>query len=140
VAGIRAVRNQKNLGPNKSLALIAKTDDQPLLTNYDGIIRKLGNISDVSFADAGPAASVSFVLGSGEFFIPLEGHIDLAVERARLEKELEYAQGFRDSVQKKLGNEKFAQNAKPEVLEKERQKLADAEAKIAALEQALKGL
>ena len=140
VAGIRAVRNQKNLGPNKPLTLVAKTDDPQLVTDYDGIIRKLGGISEVSFAEAGPAASVSFVLGGSEFFIPLEGHIDLAAERARLEKELEYAQGFRDSVQKKLGNEKFAQNAKPEVLEKERQKLADAEAKIAALEQALKGL
>jgi valyl-tRNA synthetase len=140
VAGIRAVRNQKNLSPNKPLTLVAKTDDPQLVTDYDGIIRKLGGISELSFADAGPAASVSFVLGGGEFFIPLEGHIDMAAERARLEKELEYAQGFRDSVQRKLGNEKFAQNAKPEVLEKERQKLADAEAKIAALEQALKGV
>ena len=140
VAGIRAVRNQKNIGPNKPLALVAKTDEPALLTAYDGIIRKLGSISDVTLADAGPAASVSFVLGGSEFFIPLEGSIDLAAERARLEKELVYAQGFRDSVQKKLGNEKFAQNAKPDVLERERQKLADAEVKIAALEQALKGL
>ena len=138
VAGIRSVRNQKNLGPNKPLTLVAKTDEPQLVADYDGIIRKLGGISEVSFADAGPAASVSFVLGGSEFFIPLEGHIDLAAERVRLEKELEYAQGFRDSVQKKLGNEKFAQNAKPEVLEKERQKLTDAEAKITALEQALK--
>ena len=140
VAGIRAVRNQKNIGPNKLLALVAKTDEPALLTAYDGIIRKLGSISDVTLADAGPAAAVSFVLGGSEFFIPLEGSIDLAAERARLEKELVYAQGFRDSVQKKLGNEKFAQNAKPDVLERERQKLADAEVKIAALEQALKGL
>jgi len=140
VAGIRAVRNQKNIGPNKPLALVAKTDEPALLTAYDGIIRKLGSISDVTLADAGPAASVSFVLGGSEFFIPLEGSIDLAAERARLEKELVYAQGFRDSVQKKLGNEKFAQNAKSDVLERERQKLADAEVKIAALEQALKGL
>jgi valyl-tRNA synthetase len=137
VAGIRSVRNQKNIGPNKPLALVAKTDEPVLITDYEGIIRKLGSISDVTFADAGPAASVSFVLGGSEFFIPLEGHIDLAAERARLEKELEYAQGFRDSVQKKLGNEKFAQNAKPDVLERERQKLADAETKITALEQAL---
>ena len=140
VAGIRSVRNQKNLGPNKPLTLVAKTDEPQLVADYDGIIRKLGGISEVSFADAGPAASVSFVLGGSEFFIPLEGHIDLAAERVRLEKELEYAQGFRDSVQKKLGNEKFAQNAKPEVLEKERQKLTDAEAKITALEQALKSV
>ena len=140
VAGIRSVRNQKNIGPNKPLKLVAKTDEPQLVADYDGIIRKLGNISEVGFADVGPAASVSFVLGGSEFFIPFEGHIDMAVERTRLEKELEYAQGFRDSVLRKLGNEKFAQNAKPEVLEKERQKLADAEAKIAALEQALKGL
>jgi len=140
VAGIRTVRNQKNLGPNKPLSLVAKTDNPQLLTDYDGIIRKLGGIAEMTFADAGPAASVSFVLGGSEFFIPLEGHIDLATERARLEKELEYAQGFKESVEKKLSNDKFAQNAKPEVLEKERQKLADAEAKIAALEQALQSL
>ncbi|MFC7668611.1 valine--tRNA ligase [Hymenobacter humi] len=140
VAGIRTVRNQKNIGPNKPLALVAKTDEPALLTEYNGIIRKLGSISEVTLADAGPAASVSFVQGGSEFFIPLEGHIDLAGERARVEKELEYAQGFRESVQKKLGNEKFAQNAKPDVLERERQKLADAEAKITALEQALQAL
>jgi valyl-tRNA synthetase len=140
VAGIRSVRNQKNLGPNKPLALVAKTEEKDLLTRYDGIIRKLGSISEVTVADAGPAASVSFVQGSSEFFIPLEGHIDLAVERTRLEKELEYAQGFRESVQKKLGNEKFAQNAKPDVLERERQKLADAEAKITALQESLQAL
>ncbi len=140
VASIRAVRNQKNIGPNKPLALVAKTDEPALLADYDGIIRKLGNISDVTLAPAGPAGSVNFVLGGSEFFIPLEGHIDLAAERARLEKELGYAQGFRESVQKKLGNEKFTQNAKPDVLEREQQKLADAEAKITALEQALKGL
>jgi valyl-tRNA synthetase len=140
VAGIRTVRNQKNIGPNKPLALVAKTEEPALLTSYEGIIRKLGGISELTFAEAGPAASVSFVLGGSEFFVPLEGHIDLAAERARLEKELEYAQGFRDSVQKKLGNEKFAQNAKPDVLERERQKLADAETKIVALEQSLAAL
>ena len=140
VAGIRAVRNQKNLGPNKPLALVAKTDEPALLADYDGIIRKLGNLSAVTLADAGPAAAVSFVLGGSEFFIPLEGHIDVAAERTRLEKELDYARGFRDAVQNKLGNEKFAQHAKPDVLARERQKLADAEAKIAALEQALKSL
>jgi valyl-tRNA synthetase len=137
VAGIRTVRNQKGLGPNKPLELVAKTDEQTLFTDYEGIIRKLGSLSELSYADAGPAGSVSFVQGGSEFFIPLEGHIDMEAERARLEKELEYAKGFRESVLKKLGNEKFAQNAKPDVLERERQKLADAEAKIAALEQAL---
>jgi len=140
VAGIRTVRNQKNLGPNKPLALVARTDDSALLDGHSSILYKLGGLSELTQAATGPPASVSFVLGSSEFFIPLEGQIDLAVERARLEKELEYARGFRESVQKKLGNEKFAQNAKPDVLERERQKLADADLKITALEQALEGL
>ena len=140
VAGIRTVRNQKNLGPHKPLTLVAKTDEQDLFTAYEAIIGKLGGLAELTFADAGPAGAVSFVQGGSEFFIPLEGQIDVAAERARLEKELAYAQGFRESVQKKLGNEKFAQNAKPDVLERERQKLADAETKIVALEQALKGL
>ena len=140
VAGIRTVRNQKGLGPNKPLTLVAKTDEPALFTAYEDILRKLGGITELSFADAGPAGAVSFVLGGSEFFIPLEGQIDVAAERARLEKELAYAQGFRESVQKKLGNEKFAQNAKPDVLEREQQKLADAETKIMALEQALSSL
>jgi valyl-tRNA synthetase len=140
VAGIRTVRNQKGLGPNKPLSLIAKTDEQALFAEYEGIIRKLGSLSELTFADAGPAGAVSFVQGGGEFFIPLEGHIDIAAERVRIEKELEYTTGFRESTLKKLSNEKFVANAKPELIERERQKLADAEAKIAALEQALKGL
>ncbi len=140
VAGIRTVRNQKGLGPNKPLTLAAKTDDYPLLEAYAPVLRKLGGLSDISATDTALAAAVSFVLGSSEFFIPLEGQIDLGAERARLEKELDYARGFRDSVLKKLSNEKFVANAKPDVLERERQKLADAEAKITALEQALAGL
>jgi valyl-tRNA synthetase len=140
VAGIRNVRNQKGIGPNKPLTLAAKTDETALLQDYDGVIRKLGALSDISFVDAAPAGAVSFVLGTGEFFIPLEGHIDLAAERERLTKEIEYARGFLESVMKKLSNEKFVQNAKPDVLERERQKQADAEGKITALEQSLAAL
>ncbi|RZK96173.1 MAG: valine--tRNA ligase, partial [Hymenobacter sp.] len=140
VAGVRNVRNQKNLGPVKQLELAVKTDDQAAIMAYAPLVRKLANLSDLSFAQEAPAGAVSFVLGGNEFFIPLDIQVDAATERARVEKELGYAIGFRDSVNKKLGNEKFVANAKPDVLERERQKLADAEAKIAALEQALKAL
>ncbi len=140
VAGVRNVRNQKNLGPVKQLELAVKTDDQATILAYAPLVRKLANLSDLSFAQQAPAGAVSFVLGGNEFFIPLDTQVDAATERARVEKELGYAIGFRDSVNKKLGNEKFVANAKPDVLERERQKLADAEAKIAALEQALKAL
>ncbi|MCB2376773.1 valine--tRNA ligase [Hymenobacter sp. BT635] len=140
VAGVRNIRNQKGLGPNKPLTLAAKTDDAQLLQDYDGIIRKLAALTEVSLVQDAPAASVGFVSGGGEFFVPLEGQIDLGAEKARLEKELEYTRGFRDTVLKKLSNEKFVQNAKPDVLERERQKQADAESKIAALEQSLAAL
>ncbi|GGG43426.1 valine--tRNA ligase [Hymenobacter glacieicola] len=140
VAGVRNIRNQKGLGPNKPLTLAAKTDDVALLQDYDAIIRKLASLTEISVVDAAPAAAVGFVSGGAEFFVPLEGQIDLGAEKERLTKEIEYAQGFRDSVLKKLANEKFVQNAKPDLVERERQKLADAEAKIAALEQSLAAL
>ncbi|RSK45007.1 valine--tRNA ligase [Hymenobacter rigui] len=140
VGGVRTIRNQKGLGPNKPLTLAAKTDDAQLLTDYDGIIRKLAALTEVSVVTEAPAASVGFVAGGAEFFVPLEGQIDLGAEKERLTKELEYAQGFRDSVLKKLANEKFVANAKPDLVERERQKLADAEAKITALEQSLAAL
>ncbi|MBD2715132.1 valine--tRNA ligase [Microvirga sp. STR05] len=140
VGGVRTIRNQKGLGPNKPLTLAAKTDDTQLLTDYDGIIRKLAALTDVSVVTEAPAASVCFVAGGAEFFVPLEGQIDLGAEKERLTKELEYAQGFRDSVLKKLANEKFVANAKPDLVERERQKLADTEAKITALEQSLAAL
>lgn len=140
VAGVRNVRNQKNIGPTKALELAVKTDEQAAVQAYAGLVRKLANLSDLSFVDAAPASAVSFVQGGSEFFVPLDMQVDAVAERARLEKELEYAIGFRDSVNKKLSNEKFVANAKPDVLERERQKLADAESKITALEQALKAL
>ena len=140
VAGVRNVRNQKNLGPVKQLELVVKTDDQAAILAYAPLVRKLSNLSALTFAQEAPAGAVSFVLGGNEFFLPLDIQVDAAAERARLEKELAYAIGFRDAVQKKLSNEKFVANAKPDVLERERQKLADAEAKIAALEQALRAL
>ena len=140
VAGVRHVRNQKNLGPTKQVALAVKTDDQAAILAYAPLVRKLANLSDLSFADEAPVGAVSFVQGGSEFFVPLDKQVDAAAERARVEKELGYAIGFRDSVNKKLSNEKFVANAKPDVLERERQKLADAESKIAALEQALKSL
>ncbi|MFN7330230.1 MAG: hypothetical protein ACK5UP_12070, partial [Bacteroidota bacterium] len=75
-----------------------------------------------------------------EFFVPMEGKLDVAKERELMIKELEYQKGFLASVEKKLSNEKFVANAKPEVIEIERKKKADAEAKIKALEETLKNL
>ncbi|MCE2957043.1 MAG: hypothetical protein LW841_07800, partial [Flammeovirgaceae bacterium] len=81
-----------------------------------------------------------FMIKSSEPFVPMEGKLDVAKERELMIKELEYQKGFLASVEKKLSNEKFVANAKPEVIEIERKKKADAEAKIKALEETLKNL
>jgi valyl-tRNA synthetase len=137
VAGIRNVRNSKNIPNTKGLALSVKTTDTSLITEFQPIIQKLANISEINFTETALDNAISFVQGANEFFIPMEGNVDLAVERERLQKELEYTKGFLNSVDKKLSNERFVSGAPEAVLEKERQKKADAEAKIQALEQSL---
>ena len=83
---------------------------------------------------------IAFLIKSDEFFVNIVGEIDVDQEIASTQKELEYIVGFRESTQKKLSNEKFVANAKPELVERERQKLADADAKIQALKQRLTDL
>ncbi|MDQ4141042.1 MAG: class I tRNA ligase family protein, partial [Bacteroidota bacterium] len=137
VAGIRNLRNSKNIPNTKTLTLSVKTIDASLVTEFKAIIQKLANISEINFVEAALENAISFVQGASEFFIPMEGNVDIAVERERLQKELDYTKGFLLSVDKKLSNERFVNGAPEAVLEKERQKKADAEAKIQALEQGL---
>jgi valyl-tRNA synthetase len=80
------------------------------------------------------------MVGTTEFSIPLAEKIDVEAELKKLEAELTYQEGFLQSVQKKLSNERFVQNAKPEIVENERKKLADAESKIELLKENIKAL
>ncbi len=86
------------------------------------------------------AGASTFMAGKDEFFVPLENSIDPAAEKLRIEKEIEYLNGFLRSVESKLSNERFVQNAKPEVVEIERQKKEDALSKLKILEAGLKTL
>ncbi|WP_114783141.1 valine--tRNA ligase [Botryobacter ruber] len=140
VAAIRNVRNSKNIPNNKSLDLSVKQMGQLDYAPFLGIIRKLGNISEISLVQESVEGAISFVEAGDEFFIPMEGNIDVAAERERLLKELEYTQGFLNSVTKKLSNERFVKGAPEAVIANERKKQADAEAKIKALEQSLAAL
>ncbi|MBK0402338.1 valine--tRNA ligase [Adhaeribacter sp. BT258] len=140
VAGIRNIRNQKNIPNNKALPLHVKTQSAHYYEGFESIITKLANLEEVNYSENSLENAISFVEGPDEFFVPMEGNIDLAAEKERLEKELEYAKGFLDAVSKKLSNERFVNGAPAIVLEKEYQKKADAEAKIKALEQSLAAL
>ncbi|MBT8238027.1 MAG: valine--tRNA ligase, partial [Croceitalea sp.] len=85
-------------------------------------------------------AALSFRVKSNEYFIPIDGAIDVAAEIKKINEELTYTKGFLNSVQKKLANERFVNNAPQQVVDIERKKAADAEAKIETLEKSLASL
>lgn len=136
VSAVRNLRNAKGISPKTALTLEIRTDRSELYTRLESLIRKLANIGEIRFAE-GSLEGVSFLVKSDEFFINLAGEVDADEEKANLLKELEYTEGFLASVDKKLSNERFVQNANPEVVQREKQKKADAEAKIQALKESL---
>ncbi|WP_192821758.1 valine--tRNA ligase [Rufibacter sp. LB8] len=142
VGQIRNVRNSKNISPAKKLALHVKlSEGKNAISGYETLVSKLANLSEIQETEQPLDNALSFVAeDSTEFFIPMEGNIDAAAERERILKELDYTKGFLTSVAKKLSNEKFVNGAPEAVLNAERKKQSDAEAKIAALEQSLTAL
>ncbi|WP_138994868.1 valine--tRNA ligase [Larkinella sp. C7] len=139
ISTVRNVRNSKQINPKTELPVAIKTDDKNRFTPLEGLIRKLAVVSDINYVTE-KADGLSFMIRSVEFFVNIAGEIDVEQERANIEKELAYTKGFLESVLKKLSNEKFVANAKPDVIDRERQKLADAEAKIKTLEENLAAL
>jgi valyl-tRNA synthetase len=137
---IRNLRSKKGLSPVKdALSLHIKTTDNSEFAPFLAYIQRLANLTDIKFGEEKPAKALSFVVKNYECFVPFEeDEAEAQASKADLQKELDYARGFRESVLKKLSNEKFVANAKPEIIENERKKLADAEAKIVTLEEALK--
>ncbi|MCC9136250.1 valine--tRNA ligase [Pontibacter silvestris] len=140
IAAIRNIRNSKNIPNNKQLDLLIKVMTQNSYDAFLSIIRKLANINEISFVEDNVEGAISFIEAGDEFFIPMAGNIDVAAERERLTKELEYTKGFLNSVAKKLSNERFVNGAPEAVIANERKKQADAEAKIKAIEQSLASL
>ena len=140
ISEIRNVRNSKQISPKEALSLAVKVNSDIDFKTYQDIIFKLANISELNFVDEKLAGATSFMVGRHEFFIPLAGNIDTEAERERITKEIEYLNGFLKSVNAKLANERFVQNAKPEIIANEQNKKADAEAKILILEESLLAL
>ncbi|GAB3712984.1 valine--tRNA ligase [Spirosoma flavus] len=139
ITNIRNLRNAKQISPKVALPLTIKTTTVERFQPLEPLIRKMANVSEITYTQE-KAQGVAFLIKSDEFFVNIMGEIDVEQEIASTRKELEYIVGFRESTLKKLANEKFVANAKPELVERERQKLADAEAKIQALEQRLSDL
>lgn len=137
VNGLRNIRAVKNI-PNKDAieVNVIGTWDK----DEDPVIMKLANVSAVNHNAEKDAAAATFMVGTTEVNVPLSANIDLEAELAKLRKDLDYYQGFRNSVMKKLSNEKFVANAPSAVVEGERRKLSDAETKIASLTAAIEAI
>ena len=130
VAGVRSIRLERNIPNKEPLTLQVVTGDHN--EAYNPVIMKMCNIDTIVRAPK-DATAASFMVGTTEYAVPLGNTIDVAEEIQKMEAEIDYLEGFLRSVMKKLGNEKFVANAKPEVVAVERKKRADAESKLALL-------
>ena len=139
VAGIRTIRKEQNIANKDQLELLV-IDNQKSETNLDAIIAKLGNLTSVNTTNENPSGAFSFMVKANEYFIPLGDNIDVASEIEKLEKELNYTQGFLKSVEGKLSNERFVNNAPESIVANEKNKMADAKSKISILATKIKDL
>ncbi len=140
VSAVRSQRTEKGIPARDKVELIIRADQESFNAELLTVITKLCNLSHISFISEKPSGAISFMVGTTEFFIPLNGNIDVAGELKKLNEELEYNRGFLVSVMKKLDNQRFVQNAPAVVLELERKKKSDAESKIRTIEERIKEL
>ena len=139
ITGVRAIRKEKNISFNEELELYVM-NTEGFTDRFNGIIKKLCNLSTIETTTASKDGALSFRVKANEYFIPLTGAIDIEAELAKIEEELNYTRGFMNSVTKKLSNERFVSGAPEQVVAIERQKQADAQSKIDALEKRLAAL
>lgn len=140
ITAIRDARNKAQLKPRDPIQLHILAADTSMYGPIESILSKQVNAESVLFTTEAVANTISLVIGKDKFFLGTTAVIDTASQKEQLQKELEYFKGFLQSVEKKLSNERFVSNAKPEVVEVERKKKADAEAKIRATQEQLDNL
>jgi len=140
ISGIRTVRKEKDIPNKEKLELMVRSDKESFDNELLPVITKLCNLSEVSFVSEKQEGTVSFMVRTTEYFVPLNGKLDIESELAKINEDLKYNRGFLLNVKKKLENERFVQNAPESVLGLERKKKSDAEMKIASLEERMEEL
>lgn len=139
ISGVRKIRKDKNISFKDAIEL-SVLDNENSSATFDSVIEKLGNTSKLNKVDVAVEGALSFRIKSNEYFIPISGAINVEEEIAKITEELKYTEGFLKSVQKKLSNERFVNNAPEKVITLERNKEADALAKIETLKASLAAL
>ena len=139
ISAIRNIRKQRNIAQKEALVLHYIADEN-FPAEYAAVIEKMANLSELRAVTEKDSTAAAFMVKTTQYFVPMEGKIDKAAEREKLQAELSYLEGFLQSVMKKLSNERFVQSAPEKVVANERAKQADAEAKIAALKEQIEAL
>ncbi|PZR25592.1 MAG: valine--tRNA ligase [Citrobacter freundii] len=137
ITAIRDARNKAQLKPKDTIKLYILTTEKAVYASIESILGKQVNAEEIIYTSAAVNNTITVVVQKDKFFIETTTEVDTGAQREQLQKDLEYLKGFLLSVEKKLGNEKFVANAKPEVVEIERKKKVDAEDKIKAIEDSL---
>ena len=138
ISNIRSIRLQKNIAQKETLELQV-IGENPVAA-FSAVITKMCNLSSIDVVENKADGAASFMVGTTEYAVPLGNMIDVEAEIARMEAELKHKEGFLQGVLKKLGNEKFVNNAPAAVLEMERKKQADAESIIKSLKESIAAL
>ncbi len=139
ISGIRNIRKQKNIAFKDAIGF-SVINNEKTATTFDEVISKLGNLEAINYVSEPVEGALTFRVKSNEYFIPMEGSIDVEAEIKKLTEELKYTEGFLKSVQKKLSNERFVAGAPEQVIANERKKEADALAKIETIKSSLASL
>ena len=139
VSGIRTIRKEKNLSFKDAISF-SVINNEKIQSTFDDVIIKLGNLEGIKYTDEAIEGALTFRVRSNEYFIPIAGAINIEEEIKKLTEELNYTEGFLRSVQKKLSNDRFVNNAPEKVIAVERKKEADALAKIETIKASLASL
>ena len=139
ITAVRDGRNKAQLKPKEVIQLFYQSETPGIYSRIAGILARQVNADKITAVNEA-LAGITVVAGKDRFYMISEKEMDTGVQKAELQKELDYLKGFLESVNRKLGNEKFVNNAKPEVVDMEKKKKEDAEIKIGLLEQSIAGL
>ena len=139
ISGLRNIRKQKNIAFKDAISF-SVVNSENVSSTFDEVISKLGNLSSFNYVTEPVEGALTYRVKSNEYFIPMEGSIDIEAEISKLTEELNYTQGFLKSVQKKLSNERFVAGAPEQVVASEKKKETDALAKIDTIKASLASL
>jgi valyl-tRNA synthetase len=140
ISTLRDTRNKNQLKPKDAIKLFIQTNKPDVYQAFLPVLAKQIQAESVLFTSEAQAKTIVVAIEQDKFYIESKQEVDSASMRAQLEKDLTYQQNFLASVVKKLSNERFVQNARPDVIELERKKQADTEARIRTIEESLNGL